>query len=107
MFLAKGLGFCTCTSPTLTKMYNEYCSKIIMMQILINYQRIPPIRNYKFCCTQDNRGTQTMRFGRYIVGLPSLDNETWLAPDNRDAVQLLDDNEDVNSPETSDADAIV
>lgn len=48
-----------------------------------------------------------MRFGRYIVGLPSLDNDTWLAPDNRDVVQLLDDEEDVNSPETSDADAIV
>jgi hypothetical protein len=48
-----------------------------------------------------------MRFGRYIVGLPSLDNDTLSASDYREAVQSKDEEKDVNGTEHSDADAIV
>ncbi len=49
-----------------------------------------------------------MRFGRYIVGLPSQDHDTLLAPDKREtAKQSLEDKEGVNSTENSDAEAIV
>lgn len=49
-----------------------------------------------------------MRFGRYIVGLPSLDNDTLLAPDKREKSHgALDEEEGVNSTENSDAEAIV
>ncbi|MDQ3234679.1 MAG: hypothetical protein M3Q07_22975 [Pseudobdellovibrionaceae bacterium] len=54
-----------------------------------------------------------MRFGRYIVGLPSRDNDTLYNPTNRvqhraaEAVAPADDNEDDNGAEHSEADAIV
>jgi hypothetical protein len=48
-----------------------------------------------------------MRFGRYIVGLPSLDNDTLLVPETREMVKPLEDEKDDNGAETSDADAIV
>jgi hypothetical protein len=48
-----------------------------------------------------------MRFGRYIVGLPSQDNDTLLRSKTSEASQNHDDEQDVNGTEQTDADAIV
>jgi hypothetical protein len=48
-----------------------------------------------------------MRFGRYIVGLPSQDNDTLLRSKSSEASQNQDDEQDVNGTEQTDADAIV
>jgi hypothetical protein len=48
-----------------------------------------------------------MRFGRYIVGLPSQDNDTLLRSQSSEAAQNQDDEQDVNGAEQTDADAIV
>ncbi|HET9241120.1 MAG TPA: hypothetical protein VFO10_27895 [Oligoflexus sp.] len=48
-----------------------------------------------------------MRFGRYIVGLPSQDNDTLHRSQNTEAPPSQDNEQDVNGSEQKDADAIV
>jgi hypothetical protein len=55
----------------------------------------------------NKEGNESMRFGRYIVGLPSLDNDTLLVPETRELVKPLEDESDDNGAETKATDAIV